>query len=171
MLWWWKLQLESPEGATRQQAIEELAGYLEHRSFDRQRNAANLLASIGHPLAVRWSLQYVVHRECSESCARLLERMVDTFAHVVETESLKAIAALSDPLQKVNSPRPTPGQKRIPAAWETLRAIDCSSLRRKAAAELKRRADAESKWQKADEELKQTRQHATLVLVKGRKSA
>jgi len=170
MLWWWKLQLDSPDGATRQQAIDELAGSLEHRSYDRQRNAANLLATIGHPLAVRWSLKYVGHKECAELCARLLEGMVDQFTHVVETESLREIAALSDPLQKITAPQLSPGEKRIPSTWETLRAIDCSNLRQKAEAELKRRDEAEAQWQKADEELKQTRQ-ASLVLIKGRKSA
>jgi hypothetical protein len=170
MLWWWKLQLESPEGATRQQAIDELAGSLDHRSHDRQRNAAKLLATIGHPLAVRWSLKHMAQRECAEWCVRLLEGIVDNFTHDVESATLRDIAALSDPLQKVAAGQATPGEKRIPSTWETYRAIDCSKLRGKAEAELKRRAEAEAQWQKADDELKQTRQ-ASLVLVKGRKSA
>jgi hypothetical protein len=167
MLWWWKLQLESPDGATRQQAIDELAASLEHRSEDRQRNAANLLATIGHPLAVSWSLKYLAQRERAEWSVRLLEQIVTNFSHSVETGTLQSIAALMDPLQKNPAPIATPGGRPLRAGWEYYRVVDCSKLRQKADAELQRRAHAESKWRKADAELKQQRKTA-LVLVERR---
>jgi hypothetical protein len=49
MLWWKKLQLNSPDGATRQQAIDELTLSLEHRTGDHQQKAAAMLGAIGHP--------------------------------------------------------------------------------------------------------------------------
>jgi hypothetical protein len=169
MLWWWKSQLESPDGATRQRAIEELAASLEHRSEDRQRNAAKLLATIGHPLAVAWSLKFIDKRDRSEWSVRLLEQVVTDFPHAVEAESLQAMTKVIDPLQKKPAPAATPGGRQLPASWECYCVVDCTQLRQKAEAELQRRAKAEAEWRKADEEVKQQRKTA-LILV-GRRSA
>ena len=167
MLWWWKSQLESPDGATRQRAIEELAASLGHRSEDRQSNAAKLLATIGHPLAVTWSLKHIDHRDRAESSVRLLEQVVTDFPHTMETESLQSITTVTDPLQKKPAPAFTPGGRPLPDSWECYCVVDCSNLRKRAEAELQRRAQAESEWRKADEEIKQQRT-TTLTLVRRR---
>jgi len=164
MLWWWKSQLESPEGTTRQRAIEELAASLEHRSVDRQRNAAKLLATIGHPLAVAWSLKYLDKRDQAEWSVRLLEQVVTDFPHAVETESLQALTKVVDPLQRKPAPAATPGGRALPSGWECYCVVDCSNLRQKAQAELERRTQAEAEWRKADEELKQQRRTALVIV-------
>lgn len=163
MLWWRKLQLNSPDGATRQRAIDELIALLQHRSEEHQRRAATLLASIGHPSAVRWALGGVTNRNSAESSVRLLEQIVSDFSHGVETEILQSMAALDDPLQRIETPPMTMGGRQHPAGWENYRAVDCSALREKAEAELLRRAEAEAQWREADE--KQKRQPAAVVSV------
>jgi hypothetical protein len=166
MLWWKKLQLNSPDGATRQRAIEELTLSLEHGSADHQQKAAAMLAAIGHPSAVRWALQSVTHREVAESSARLLEQIVSDYSHSVVTESLRMIAELPDPLQKIVAPPATMGGRLHPASWENYRAVNCSALREKAQAELQRRAQAEAQWRRADE--KQKLQPAAVTSAKRR---
>ena len=154
MLWWRKLQLNSPDGATRQRAIDELTSSLEHRSHDHQQKAAALLANIGHPSAVRWALGSVTNRDSAESSVRMLERIVSDFSHAVETESLQSMAALVDPLQRIAAPPTTMGGRQHPTNWENYCAINCSALRERAEAELRRRADAETQWREADEKQK-----------------
>jgi hypothetical protein len=167
MLWWWKSQLESPDGATRLRAIEELAASLEHRSEDRQRNAAKLLATIGHPMAVAWSLKSIENRGRAEWSVRLMEQVMTDFPHAVEAASLQAMTEVTDPLQKKPAPIATPGGRQLPASWECYCVVDCSQLRQKAEMELQRRAKAEVEWRKADEEVKQQRK-SVLVLVERR---
>ena len=154
MLWWKKLQLNSPDGATRQRAIDELTLSLEHSSANHQRKAAAMLAAIGHPSAVRWALESVTHRENAESSARLLEQIVSDYSHSVVTESLRIIAELPDPLQRIAAPPATMNGRMHPASWENYRAVNCSALREKAQAELQRRAEAEAQWRRADEKQK-----------------
>jgi hypothetical protein len=168
MLWWKKLQLNSPDGATRQRAIDELTLSLEHGSEHHQRKAAAMLANIGHPSAVRWALGSVTNRDSAESSVRLLEQIVSDFSHSVEAESLYSIAELDDPLQRIASPPATMGGRQHPANWENYRAVNCSALREKAKAELQRRAEAEAQWRAAEEE--QKRQPAAVVSV-GRRTA
>jgi hypothetical protein len=163
MLWWRKLQLNSPDGATRQRAIDELIALLQHRSEEHQRKAATLLAAIGHPSALRWGLRCVTNRDSAESSVHLLEQIVSDFCHAIESESLQNIAALDDPLQRIETPPTTMGGRQHPASWENYRAVDCSALREKAEAELLRRAEAEAQWREADE--KQKRQPAAVVSV------
>jgi hypothetical protein len=166
MLWWKKLQLNSPDGATRQRAIDELTLSLEHHSADHQRKAAGMLAAIGHPSAVRWALESVTHRETAESSARLLEQIVSDYSHSVVTESLRMIAELPDPLQRIAAPPKTIGGRQHPASWDHYRAVNCSALREKAQAELQRRAYAEAQWREADE--KQKHQPAAVTSAKRR---
>jgi len=166
MLWLKKLQLNSPDGATRQRAIDELTLSLEHRSADHQRKAAGMLAAIGHPSAVRWALESVTHHEAAESSARLLEQIVSDYSHSVVTESLRMIAELPDPLQRIAAPPTSLGGRQHPDSWENYRAVNCSALRQKAQAELKRRAEAEAQWRAADE--KQKRQPAAVTSAKRR---
>jgi hypothetical protein len=166
MLWWRKLQLNSPDGATRQRAIDELTLSLEHRSDEHQRKAAALLANIGHPSAVRWALNSVTNRDSAESSVRLLEQIVSEFSHAVEAESLRSIAELDDPLQRITAPPTTMGGRQHPANWDNYRAVNCSTLREKAEAELLRRAEAEVQWRRADE--KQKEQPAAAVSVNRR---
>jgi hypothetical protein len=163
MLWWRKLQLNSPDGATRQRAIDALIALLEHRSEEHQRKAATLLASIGHPSAVGWALRCVTNRDSSESIVRLLDQIVSDFSHAVESERLQSIAALDDPLQRIETPPATMGGRQHPGNWENYRAVNCSALREKAEAELRRRAEVEAQWREADE--KQKSQPAALVSV------
>jgi hypothetical protein len=166
MLWWKRLQLNSPDGVTRQLAIDELTLSLEHRSADHQRKAAGMLAAIGHPSAVRWALQSVNNREAAEATVRLLEQIVSDYSHSVVTESLRMIAELADPLQRIAAPPTIMGRKQYPANWENYRAVNCSALRQKAQAELKRRAEAEAQWRAADE--KQKRQPAAVTSARRR---
>jgi len=163
MLWWRKLQLNSPDGATRQRAIDELTLLLEHGSEDQQRKAATLLAAIGHPSAVRWALRCVTNRDFAEFSAGMLEQVISNFSHGVESASLESIAMLDDPLQRIETPPMTIGGKQHPANWENYRAVNCALLREKAEAELLRRAEAEAKWREADE--KQKPQPAALVSI------
>jgi hypothetical protein len=165
MLWWWKSQLESPDGETRQRAIEELTASLEHRSEERQQNAAKLLATIGHPLAVSWSLKQIDKRDRAEWSIRMLEQVVTEFPHAVQGESLQSMTKVIDPLQKKPAPAATPGGRQLPKNWECYCVVDCSNLRQKAEAELQRRANAEAEWRKADEAAQQQRKTA-LVLVR-----
>jgi hypothetical protein len=163
MLWWRKLQLNSPDGATRQRAIDELTILLEHRSLAHQYRAAALLATIGHPSAVQWALRSVTNRDSAESSVRLLEGIAGDFSHAIKTESLESIATLDDPLQRIETPPTTMGGRQHPGNWENYRAVNCSALRQKAEAELRRRAEAEAQWSEADE--KQKRQPAAVVSV------
>jgi hypothetical protein len=163
MLWWRKLQLNSPDGATRQRAIDDLIVLLEHRTEDRQRKAAALLATIGHPSAVRWALRCVTNRDSAESSVRLLEGIVSDFSHAIKAESLESIAALDDPLQRIETPPTTMGGRQHPGNWENYRAVNCAALRGKAEAELQRRFEAEAQWSEADE--KQKLQPAAVVSV------
>lgn len=163
MLWWRKLQLNSPDGATRQRAIDELTSLLEHRSDEQQRKAATLLAGLGHPSAVRWALRCVTKRDSAEFGVCLLEQIVSDFSHGVEAESLESIATLDDPLQRIESPPMAMGGRQHPGNWENYRAVNCATLREKAEAELLRRAEAEAKWREADE--KQKPQPAALVSI------
>jgi hypothetical protein len=166
VLWWQKLQLNSPDGATRQRAIDELTLSLDHSSEGHQRKAAAVLAAIGHPSAVTWALRSVTNRDSAEPSVRLLEQIISDFSPAVETESLLSIAALDDPLQRIAAPPTTMGGRQHPANWENYRAVNCAALREKAEAELQRRADAEAQWRKADEE--QKRQPAAIVTVNRR---
>ena len=161
MLWWRKLQLNSPDGAARQRAIDELTLSLEHASEDKQRKAAGLLANIGHPSAVRWALGCVTNRDAAESSVRMLEQIVSDFSHAIEAESLNSMAALDDPLQRVAARPMTMGGRQHPGNWESFRAVNCSALREMAEAELLRRYEAEVQWRRADEE--QKRQPAAAV--------
>ena len=154
MFWWWKLQFNSPDGATRKRAIDELIALLEDGSQDRQRKAAELLATIAHPLAVQWALQSVTKRDCAEWSASLLEQIMTELPHVVEAESLLCIAELGDPLQAISAPAVSMGGRQLPSSWQNYRSVNCSALREKAQAELQRRAEAEARWQAADEEQK-----------------
>jgi hypothetical protein len=158
MLWWWKLQFNSPDGATRQRAIEKFTCLLADSSEARQQKAAELLATIGHPLAVRWALEGLTDRDCAESRVRMLEQMVTEFSREIETGILERIAELDDPLQKISTPPASIGGRHQLANWENYRAINCSTLRQKAEAELVRRWEAEAQWLAADEE--RTRQAA-----------
>ena len=166
MLWWKKLQLNSPDGATRQRAIDELTSLLEHGRADHQRKAAAILAAIGHPSAVRWALESVTDPAAAESNVHLLEQIVCDYSHSVITQSLRVIAELPDPLQRIAAPPITVGGRQRPANWENYRAVNCSALREKAQAELQRRANAEAQWREADE--KQKRQPAAITVAKRR---
>jgi hypothetical protein len=167
MLWWWKLQLESPDGVTRQQAIEELTTSLGNRDETRQRNAAKLLATIGHPRAVNWALNNTSNERCAEWSMWLLNQIVAGFAHAVEPESLRAIAELADPMQKTAAAPLGPNGKPRPGIWETYRCINCTELRQKAAMEIQRREYAEAQWRKADEAVQERRSSLGVI----RKSA
>ena len=154
MLWWWKLQFNSPDGATRQRAIDKFTSLLEHGDEDRQQKAAAVLATLGHPLAVRWALAGVTNRDCAESRVRILEQIIADFPHAMQLEILERIAELDDPLQKISTPPVSVGGKYQLANWENYRAVNCSGLREKADAELLRRWEAEVQWLAADEERK-----------------
>ena len=154
MLWWKKLQLNSPDGATRQRAIDELTLSLEHSSANHQRKAAAMLAAIGHPSAARWALRSAANRDAAESSVHLLDQIVSDFSHAMEADSLLSIAELDDPLQRITAPPATMGGRMHPASWENYRAVNCSALREKAQAELQRRAEAEAQWRRADEKQK-----------------
>ncbi len=168
MFWWLKLRLNSPDGVVHQRVIKKLCALLEHRSEDQQHKAAALLATIGHPSAVRCALQYVTNHGSAELGVRLLEQIITDFPHAVEADSLEHLAALDDPLQKIATPPVTMGGRQHPANWENYRAVNCSVLREKAAAELQRRAEAEALWCTADEEEKHKRQSAIPILVERR---
>lgn len=154
MLWWWKLQFNSPDGATRQRAIDKFTSLLERGDEDRQQKAAAVLATIGHPVAVQWALAGVTSRDCAESRVRILEQIIADFPQDMQLESLERIAALDDPLQKISAPPASFGGRHQLANWENYRAVNCSMLREKAEAELHRRWEAEAQWLKADEERK-----------------
>lgn len=166
MLWWKKLQLNSPDGATRQRAIDGLTLSLEHGSEGHQRKAALMLAAIGHPSAVGWALQSVANRDAAESNVRLLDQIVSNFSHSLTTQSLYDIAELADPLQRIPAPPATMDGRQHPANWQNYRAVNCSALREKAQAELQRRAEAEAQWREADE--KQKRQVAAVASARRR---
>ena len=146
MRWWWQSRSDSSqENTAPQRRIAEWAESLEHPSEDRQRKAAERLAVIGHPLAVRWSLNYITKRECAEWGVRLLEKILDGFTTELDAECLREVAAMADPLQKIPPDQVTRHGKPLRGTWETYRAIDCSLLRHKAQAELRQRA-AGSAW-------------------------
>lgn len=168
MFWWLKLRLNSPDGVVHQRVIKKLCTLLEHQSEDQQHKAAALLATIGHPSAVRSALQYVTDRNSAELGVRLLEQIITDFPNAVEADSLERLAALDDPLQKIATPPVTTGGRQHPANWENYRALNCSALREKAAAELQRRSEAEAQWHAADEEEKHKRQAPIPVLVERR---
>jgi len=168
MFWWLKLRLNSPDGAVHQRVIKKLCALLEHRSEDQQHKAAALLATIGHPSAVRSALQYVTNRDSAELGVRLLEQVITDFPNAVEADSLEHLAALDDPLQRIATPPVTMGGRQHPANWENYRAVDCSALREKAEAELHRRAEAEAQWRVADAEEKEKRQASIPTLVERR---
>jgi hypothetical protein len=170
MFWWLKLRLNSPDGVVHQRVVNKLCALLEHHSEDQQHKAAVLLATIGHPSAVRCALQYVTNRDCAELGVRLLEQIITDFPNAVEADSLERLAALDDPLQKIATPPLTWGGRQYPANWENYRAVNCSALREKAAVELQRRAEAEAQWRAADEEERQKRQ-ATIPVVVERRTA
>jgi hypothetical protein len=163
MLWWWKLQFNSPDGATRQRAIDKFTSLLESGDEQHQQKAATVLATIGHPRAVRWALEGVTNRDCAESRVRILEQIIAGFPHAIQLESLERIAALDDPLQRISTPPVSFGGRHQLANWENYRAVNCSMLREKAEAELQRRWEAEAQWVKADEE--RLRQPAALQTV------
>jgi len=163
MLWWSKLQFNSPDGATRQRAIDKFMSLLESGDQEHQEKAAAVLATIGHPSAVRWALEGVTNRDCAESRVRILEQVIADFPHAMHLESLERIAALDDPLQKISAPPVSIGGRHRLANWENYRAVNCSMLREKAEAELQRRWEAEAQWAKADEERK--KQPAALQTV------
>ena len=169
MIWWWKSQLDSPDGATRNRAIAKLVNSLDHPSEDRRRKAIRLLAGIGHQEVVRWSLKQVTNRESAGFGVGLLTQIVTDFPHAIESESLQSIAELADPMEKLSTPPLNWSGKPLPAGWENLRTVDCSELRHKATAELQRREAAEAKWRKADDELKQ--QRTKLEVVKTTRTA
>lgn len=160
MLWWRKLQFNSPDGATRQRAIDQFISWLEHKDEARQAKAAALLATIGHPAVVRWALAGLKSRDYAESRVRILEQIAGEFPHQMETGNLRAVAELVDPLQKIAAPPMSFGGRHQLAKWENYRAVNCSTLREKAEDELARRAEAEAQWAAADEERK--RQPAAL---------
>ena len=163
MIWWWKSQLDSPDGAIRNRAIAKLVDTLDHPSEDRRRKAIQLLAGIGHQAVVTWSLKQVTNRESAGFGVGLLTQVVTDFPHAVEIESLQVIAELHDPMEKLSAPPLNWAGKPMPAGWENLRTVDCSELRNKATAELLRREAAEAKWRKADEERKQERTKLEVV--------
>jgi hypothetical protein len=79
MIWWWKSQLDSPDGATRNRAIAKLVTSLDHPSEDRRRKAIQLLAGIGHQEVVRWSLKQLTNRESAGFGVGLLTQVVTDF--------------------------------------------------------------------------------------------
>jgi hypothetical protein len=163
MIWWWKSQLDSPDGVTRNRAIAKLVDTLDHPSEDRRRKAIKLLAGIGHQEVVRWSLTQVSNRESAGFGVCLLQEIVTDFPHAIEREHLQTVAELEDPMEKLSTPPLSWAGKPMPAGWENLRTVDCSELRQKATAELQRREAAEAKWRKADEERKQQRTKLEVV--------
>ena len=134
---------------TRQRAISALVDAL---NGSDSTNAATKLATIGHPGVVRWLLDKVRDRRCSEWSAQLLERIVTDFSYSLETESLRAMADLADPLQTIADPPRNWAGEPLPSYWENYRSIDCSALRRIAATELQRRAAIEIDRNKVAEE-------------------
>ena len=154
MLWWWKLKFKSPDGATRKRAIQELTALLHHRSEKRQRKAAALLATIGHPQAVRWALDSLTRRDHAEWCAGLLDQIMTVLPHSVEAESLLSIAEVDDPLQEISTPPESMGGRQLPGSWENYRSVNCSKLRAKAELELERRAEVAARWRAKEEEQK-----------------
>ena len=154
MLWWWKLEFNSPDGATRQRAIDKFISLLRQGDEQRQQQAAAVLATIGHPLAVKWALEGLTNRDHAEFRVRLLQQVTDDFSHALEVDSLERIAALDDPLQKISAPPVSFGGRHQLANWENYRAVNCSTLREQAKAELHRRSEAEAQWLAADEERK-----------------
>jgi len=168
MFWWLKLRLNSPDGVVHQRVVKKLCALLEHQSEDQQHKAATLLATIGHPSAVRSALQYVTNRDSAELGVRLLGQIITDFPNGVEVDCLERLVVLDDPLQKIATPPVTMGGRRHPANWENYRAVNCSAVREKAAAELQRRADTEAQWRAADEEERHKRQATTPVVVERR---
>jgi len=163
MIWWWKSQLDSPDGATRNRAIAKLVDTLDHPSEDRRRKAIKLLAGIGHQEVVRWSLKQITNRESAGFGVGLLTQVVTDFPHAIDSEHLQAVAEIADPMEKLSAPPLNWAGKPLPAGWENLRTVDCSELREKATAELQRRDAAETKWRRADEERKQERTKLEVV--------
>jgi hypothetical protein len=158
MIWWWKSQLDSPDGATRNRAIAKLVASLDHPSDDRRNKALQLLAGVGHQQVVDWSMKQLTNRERAGFAVNLLTQIMTDFPHAMESEHLQTISELADPMEKLSTPARNWAGKRLPADWANLRAVDCSELRQKATAELQRREAAEAKWRRADEERKQRRQ-------------
>lgn len=135
MGWWWK---------SRTETLPELAAWLEHPNEIRQRKAAERLAAIGHPLAVRWILANITKRELAQWGVRLLEQVLDGFTPALDADCLREIASMANPLQRIPQEEVTRHGKPLKGNWQTYRAIDCSALRQRAQAECKRRAAATS---------------------------
>src|SRR6185295_16797300 len=96
LFWLRKPNPYTTDKATRQRTVAALVDALNGSdSID----AANKLATIGHPGVVRWLLEKVRDRACAEWSVQLLERIVTDFSCSLETESLRALADLHDPLQ------------------------------------------------------------------------
>ena len=160
--WWRKSHLES---SASQQAIDELAASLEHRREDRQREAAQQLAAIGHPLAVRWSLKYLTKNESAEWGVRLLEQIVNDFTQTLEADCLREIATLANPLQRIPTPPTARGERRIPSTWAAYRTIDCSELRRIAEQELKRRAPSPWRGDSIGAKVEEGLEHSRVIVL------
>lgn len=136
MRWWWK---------SRSESLPELAALLEHPNQDRQRKAAERLAAVGHPLAVRWLLTHITRRESAQWGVQLLEQVLNGFTEALEADCLQEIAAMANPLQRIPQEEVTRHGKPLRGTWQAYRAIDCSGLRQRAQAECKRRA-ARTSW-------------------------
>jgi HEAT repeat protein len=158
MIWWWKSQLDSPDGATRNRAIAQFVELLDHPNHDRRHKALKLLAGIGHHQVVDWSMKQVSNRESAGLAVGLLTQIMTDFPHAMESEHLQTISELADPMEKLSTPPLNWAGKPLSSDWHNLRTVDCSELRQKATAELQRREAAEAKWRRADEERKQRRQ-------------
>jgi hypothetical protein len=149
LFWLKKPNPQTTDRITRQRAISALVDAL---NGSDSTDAAAKLATIGHPGVVRWLLEKVRHRASAEWSVQLLERIVTDFSSSLETESLRALADLADPLQTIADPPRNWAGKPLPSYWENYRSIDCSALRNITAAELQRREAAEIERDKAAEE-------------------
>jgi len=144
--WRRKPKLYAPDGATRLRAVSELLEALEGPDGA---DAATMLATIGHPRAVRWLLERTNERACAQWSVQLLECVLADFSASMEFESLCALADLADPLQTIAEPPTNWAGKKLPACWENYRSVDCSALRQKAETELQRRIAIEQERDQA----------------------
>jgi len=144
MLWWWtSLQMQSHRLLTRQRAIHKLLPTVEENREDGQRRAAKLLATVGHPVAVRWLLRNSTNREWGEGTVNKLDRGLSFFAPSLETEDLQTLADFGPVLQRTQAKTQSnrSNEFRVPKTWYTYRTIDCSGVQRLAKEELKRRGE------------------------------
>lgn len=135
--------MQSRRLPTRRRAIHRLLGTLDSNHPDRQRRAAKLLASIGHPIAVRWLLRNSTNREWGEWTVTQLQGVLSLFPDSVETQDLRTLADFGPVLQRTQPKTQTNRSAgfRVPKTWLTYRTIDCSEVQRLAKEELRRRGE------------------------------